>query len=162
MAGDDRRFDEKYETPYGVFEITVKPGDGSELRTRVRTPSGAAFHDTKRGPKQGWQKGHHHKGYTEVQYVTSGWMVVAELRPPNGRKVLRKYGPHEPYVARPGVDHNIYLSSGARIITVTDGEAIGNPDNADGKANDWWPADADFEAWVLSLTEADFERLALE
>ena len=122
--------------------ITGKRMPNGEVRRRVKFADDTALHYTIAPLNTEWQNAHFHKGLTEVQLVISGKMAV--VRCDSQGRSIEFFMPGEVCVSSPWHVHNVYLYPGSVLATITYGKPIGDPSR---KGNDWWAADAEFEAW---------------
>ena len=131
-------------------EIIASPPQvmqNGELRARMTAGDGAwGFIYTQASDDSGWQNAHYHMGVRETYIVLSGEMVFADQLGDERR--VRKFGPGDVVTSEPTVPHNVWLSPGAKILTLKYGTAVGNP--LKGGA-DWYDADPAFDEWTKSL-----------
>lgn len=141
-----------------VGAVNIAPGFGADVlimvngerRIRFSAHDGTAYVRTEAGESGGWQNAHHHQGVSETYIVQKGWIAYAERIEENNYR-LQRCGEGALFTSRTGIDHNVYMPSGAVIHTVKHGIPVGNPLK---KGNDWFDADPAFDRWTKSLPEA--------
>ncbi len=109
--------------------------ENGETRCRLSLPDKTTFHHTK-ASEDGWQRAHYHMGLKEVYIVLSGRMAIAILEA-SGDCVVRNLEVGECFTIESGVHHNVWLSAGATIATVTYGKPVSNAKRG---GSDWYPS----------------------
>jgi hypothetical protein len=121
---------------------TFKQMPNGEERRRLVTPYGSRMIETK-APHWDpladvfpWQDAHLHKGLTEHYIINTGWVDFLFLEGDQSAWQILSAGQH--IVFPPLVPHVVLMGPDAVMVTVTQGNPVGNPDRNN---EDWWPFD---------------------